>query len=460
MPQFDPSQLARWTDGRWTVEPVSTILGFGIDTRQLAKGDVFVALKTDRRDGHDFLGAAKDAGASAALVSEARSDVDLPQLVVGDPLGALQTIGREHRRSFSGTVIGITGSAGKTSTKNMLAAILGDRALATAGNLNNHLGVPLTLTRLDSSRHDFGVIEAGINGPDEMDELAGMIEPDVAMVTLVDHAHTAGLGSLEGVAREKAKLPASVRAPGDKVFPTSVACHAPFQALAETQVVVERVDFFQGSLDQNRAKFMVSHREDQTLLSLVVGPAAAEIYSMVRMSDGMAQNAALAATLARRLGISSDQVQTGLAAWRPAAMRGEIRQQQDRFIYLDCYNANPCSMADALETFQLRAPDKAPRLYVLGGMEELGEESERKHRELGGSLDLRPGDQLLVIGTGAEAVRAGALEAGACPLQVEVLANLSGVAAQVAGWSGAVFIKGSRRYQLETVLVEETSSPN
>ena len=121
MPEFPPSVLAEWTGGRWTAQPVSSLLGFTIDTRQLRSGQVFVAIKTDKRDGHDFLAAAEAAGASAALVSTADARLALPQLVVADPLLAFQAIARQHRLTFTGPVIGISGSAGKTSTKNLLA---------------------------------------------------------------------------------------------------------------------------------------------------------------------------------------------------------------------------------------------------------------------------------------------------------------------------------------------------
>ncbi|MEY4938740.1 MAG: hypothetical protein RIQ93_475, partial [Verrucomicrobiota bacterium] len=163
MPAFSPDTLARWTGGRWTARPVSPLTGFTADTRELKTGQVFVAIKTDRRDGHDFLAAAMAAGASAAIVATPDPDVALPQLCVSDPLGAFQAIAREHRRSFAAPVVAISGSAGKTSTKDLLALLLGGEAggvLATAGNLNNHLGVPLTLTRLDPTAHHFAVIEA------------------------------------------------------------------------------------------------------------------------------------------------------------------------------------------------------------------------------------------------------------------------------------------------------------
>ena len=167
MAVFSPDTLAQWTGGRWTVPPLSPLTGFAIDTRKVRPGQIFVALKTDQRDGHEFVASAEAAGASAALVALPNPAVALPQLVVADPLGAFQTIARAHRRNFRGPVVGISGSAGKTSTKNLLALLLGGEAggvLATEGNLNNHLGVPLTLTRLNPAEHRFAVIEAGISG--------------------------------------------------------------------------------------------------------------------------------------------------------------------------------------------------------------------------------------------------------------------------------------------------------
>jgi UDP-N-acetylmuramoyl-tripeptide--D-alanyl-D-alanine ligase len=213
MPTFAPQILAAWTGGRWTRLPEAPLTGFSADSRQLRPGQAFVALKTGRRDGHGFLAEAGRAGAVAALVAAAQADAALPQLVVPDPLTALQAIAREHRRSFAGPVIGISGSAGKTSTKDLLARLLGGErggVLATEGNLNNHLGVPLTLLRLDPRAHAFAVIEAGISAPGEMAALAAMIEPDAAVITLVAPAHLEALGGIEGVAREKALLPAAV----------------------------------------------------------------------------------------------------------------------------------------------------------------------------------------------------------------------------------------------------------
>ncbi len=225
MPVFEPELLSAWTGGRWSGRPATPSTGFSVDSRRLSPGQAFVALKTGKRDGHDFLNDAHKAGASAAIVSRADLRMPLAQLVVADPLAALQSIAREHRRMFHGTVIGITGSAGKTSTKELLSILLGGEAagaLATEGNLNNQIGVALSLCRLDPVRHRFAVIEAGISAKGEMESLARMIEPGLVLVTLIGPAHLADLGSLESVAKEKSVLASSVRRRRHLHFPELV----------------------------------------------------------------------------------------------------------------------------------------------------------------------------------------------------------------------------------------------
>jgi len=461
MPDFPAQLLASWTGGRWTAQPVPPLSGFTMDTRQLRAGQVFVALRTDRRDGHDFLAAAQAAGASAAIVATPDAALPLPQLVVADPLAAFQAIARAHRRTFTGPVIGISGSAGKTSTKNLLARLLGGEAagvLATEGNLNNHLGVPLTLTRLDPAVHRVAVVEAGIGGPGEMTPLANMIEPDVAIITLVAPAHTAELGGVAGVAREKALLPAAVRPAGVAIFPRQCREFTAFRALDVRTMIVEPADVLRpADPPPDKVYFAVSHRGDSTGLSLAYGRPPPLAFTFRRVSDGMAQNAALAICAALWLGVAPEAIQARLAGWEPAKLRGEIRRADGRLLYLDCYNANPASMADALGAFYGIAPADAPRLFVLGGMEELGAEAERHHRELGRALRLRPQDAVFAIGDHAGAVRAGALAAGAAPERVTVVDSLEPIAAALVGWRGAVFVKGSRRHALERIL--ETGAP-
>jgi len=465
VPVFAPENLAAWTSGQWTSSPSSPLTGFTMDTRQLHAGQVFVVIRTEKRDGHDFLPAAQAAGASAALVSRADPALALPQLVVADPLAAFQAIAREHRRTFRGPVVGISGSAGKTSTKNLLALLLGGEAggvLATEGNLNNHLGVPLTLTRLDPAKHTFAVIEAGISGPGEMAPLAAMIEPDIAINTLIAPAHVAELGSLEGVAREKAVLPAAVRASGVAVFPGQQLEFSAFRELSVRTLVVEAADVLRpAEPPKDRVYFTVTHRDDQTAVAVAYGAPPPLVFTFRRVSAGMAQNAVLAVCAALWLGVAPETVQARIAGWQPAKLRGELRREDGRLLYIDCYNANPAAMGDALDAFYAVAPESEPRLLVLGCMGELGAESAMYHRALGRSLRLRRGDHLFIIGDDAGAVRQGALESGLPAAQVEVVASLEPIKARLAGFRGAVFIKGSRRYQLENVLtMEAAASPH
>ncbi len=449
MPSFTPQELAAWTRGQWTAAPAAPLTGFTQDTRDLRPGDVFVALQTERRDGHAFLGAAQAAGAAGALVGRADPAVSLPQLVVADPLGALHLIAREHRRRFPGPVVGISGSVGKTSTKDLLGLLLGGPAtvLATEGNLNNHIGVPLTLTRLDPAVHLAAVIEAGISAPGDMAPLAEMIEPEHSIITLVAPAHLQKLGSLDVVAREKSRLPAANRPGGQAVFPVACWAFEPFRALANPLVLVpENEDMTK--VAARTVRFNVFHRPGRTELTL----DGKRRFTLRRVSSGMAQNAALALALGGQLGVSDAVLQSRLAEWAPAKWRGELRAFGAATVYCDFYNANPASMADAIDAFNGTVPAELPRLYVLGCMEELGDTAVLYHRQLGRLLHLRRGDFLFALGDQAAALREGLLENGNDPAAVEVITGLAPVRERLAGFKGAVFLKGSRRYQLETVL--------
>lgn len=438
---FSPDFLAATTGGHWTRQPECALTGFGIDTRTLRAGDVFVALKTAARDGHAFLGTARAAGAGAALVAVADATIDLPQLVVADPLTAFQAIAAAHRQRFAAPVVGVSGSAGKTSTKELLALLLAGApgtVLATAGNLNNHLGVPLTLTRLDPARHRFAVVEAGIGGPGEMAPLAGMIAADLGIITMVGPAHLEALGSLEGVAKEKAMLLSGARAGALKLFPAACLEYAAFRALAGPAVALAP---------------QIAHGAEGTRITFTpAGAERAETFVCRRVSAGMATNAALALAAALSLGVTAEQARARLASWAPADMRGELRRDaQGRWLYVDCYNANPASMHDALAVFAEIAPAGLPRLYVIGGMEELGADSGHYHRELGRALAarLRAGDRVLVL---AAESAAEALVAGAGHASVAAVPDLAALRPLFEDFGGAVFIKGSRRYRLETLL--------
>ncbi len=455
MPVYSPQLLAEWTTGQWLgPSPNPDIRGFCQDTRRLQPGDCFVALKTGQRDGHDFLPAARDAGAACALVSSARKDFDLPQLEVADPLAAFQMIAQQHRRVFTGPVVGVTGSCGKTSTKDLIAHLLGDRCLKTERNLNNTIGVPLTLTRLDPDLHRCAVVEAGINQPGEMAQLGAMIAPTVAVVTMIGPAHLEKLGSLENIAKEKAELtrlalPGAVMVVGESCMRFPVFHHFPgeiFSVCNECEA--------NPSLDSTEYRSCFrSYREGSETRVEVHSPLLAGQFTInAHLTNGMAANVVIAVLTAILCGAQWGDIKERLADWKPAADRGAIYHLHNNFYYVDCYNANPASMSDALKTFAALAPPEQPRLYVLGGMRELGEHAEALHREVGASLALRPEDRALLIGEEAYAYAEGLRESGAQPEQIRVFEETMMAHNVVDEFSGALFFKGSRAYALENLL--------
>ncbi len=210
---------------------------------------------------------------------------------------------------------------------------------------------------------------------------------------------------------------------------------------------------------RDKVYYAVSHRGDKTAVSLAYGPPPPVVFAFRRVSEGMAQNAALAICAALCLGVARDAIQARLSEWAPAKLRGEIRHEDGRLLYLDCYNANPASMADAVAAFHALVSPGDAKLYVIGCMEELGAEAAAHHRELGRSLQLGEADRLFAIGSHAPEVRAGVLERGGLTRNVQIVTALEPVAAALAEWRGPVFVKGSRRYQLEKVLEPQASAP-
>jgi UDP-N-acetylmuramoyl-tripeptide--D-alanyl-D-alanine ligase len=274
-----------------------------------------------------------------------------------------------------------------------------------------------------------------------------MISPDHSVITLVAPAHLEKLGSIEGVAREKALLPAATRPGGLAVFPVSCVAFESFRALPDALVLVPENEGMT-KVPGRAVKFNVFHRPDQTELTL----DGKRRFKLRRVSSGMAQNAALALALASEIGVKDADLQARLATWQPSQWRGELRQAGAATVYCDFYNANPASMSDAIDAFNGAVGAELPRMYVLGCMEELGRQAAAYHQQLGRQLHLRRGDVLFVIGQQAAALREGLLENGNDPAQVEVIVDLQPVREQLAGFKGAVFLKGSRRYHLETVL--------
>jgi len=444
MPTFAAADLAAWTAGRWTNAPAA-VTGFGTDTRALRPGDAFVAIRTDRRDGHDFLPAARAQGAACAFVSHAVAD-ELPQLVVADAAAALRAAAAAWRRRFTGPVIGVTGSVGKTSTKDLLGALLGPTAFVTEANLNNLLGVPLMLLRLEPARHRFAVIEAGMSVPGELRVSAEVIRPDLAIVTAVAPVHLEGVGSLAAVAREKATLVAALAEGGRGILPAALLVWPEFAALAGRCIAVRFAGEPAPAVPPARlVEARLGEEAGRRLLFL-----DGEAFPLGAVSDGLARNAALAIVAARQVGADLPTLRAALLAWSPPVGRGSLHVVGAQTFYVDCYNSSPASLLDAARCFdRLSASSARPRLWVIGGMAELGADSAALHRGCAAELPVRPQDTVVAFGGDAVQVLAG-LPAGPGPRVVAT--SLEAVRAAVAAHPGFVFVKGSRSFALERAL--------
>lgn len=453
MPEFEAAHLARITGGRWSGDRPGRINGFNFDTRRIDSGQCFVALESEHRDGHDFVGDAMAAGASCAMTSWVL-DCGLPQLVVPDPLLAMGAIATDLRSKFPKPVIGITGSCGKTSAKEMLRLLLGKHCThATTGNWNNRIGVPMTLFDLDPLQNDFAVIEAGINQPGEMALIGAMICADLTLVTHVGPAHLERLGSLDGIAAEKSKLAVSAKPDSPIVLPGTALQYPAFAALAKRCIAVR--------FDSTPVPPGVRRVVDCAIESCGDGAASklllqGQTYRLRSASRGMAQNAALSIVAAQTLGAGEATLAGRLETWEPEMTRGRVISTGGRYCYIDCYNANPASMADSLQAFQLSAPVNMPRCYVVGAMDELGPSADRFHFEVGQKLLLRPEDRAILIGPKilTAAYRRGALFFGGRSDQINCVENPDSVQSMVADFKGGLFLKGSRAYRLEKLLPE------
>jgi UDP-N-acetylmuramoyl-tripeptide--D-alanyl-D-alanine ligase len=464
MAMLDPGQAATIAHGAWVEgQPDAPLTTFAIDSRVLEPGQTFVALRTHRADGHDFIAAAAARGALAALVEKPDHSVALPQLAVSDSWQAFRSLARVWRQRFKGPVIGITGSVGKTTVKELLGSVMGSQWFRTRDNLNNTLGVPLSLLELDS-RHDAGaIIEAGINMPGEMQLLADIIDPDLALVTAVGPAHLEQLGSIEGVAAEKAKLAAAVRPGGVAVIRGQLLQHAAFRQLPDN-VRVHAV-----CLDEAEARLAgeagaphvtiyhykwAENANSRGMGGLRAGaPMPAGTFRFRAGSPGMVSNLALVVHTGLHLGVPPHTLQACLDSWRPFRHRGETWRHGKATFYIDCYNANPASMADSVQRFKILFAGK-PQLYVLGSMDELGEESAQWHRATARGLDLPQGSRVWLLGHGANAMREGLIAGGLKSDQITAVANPGSLQDELRAFEGAVFLKASRSSRLESLIPE------
>ncbi len=388
------AEVAAATGGRATRDFAAT--GVSIDSRGLAPGDLFVAL-TDRRDGHEFVAAALAAGAAGALVSRRPEGVaaDAPLVIVADVLAALTALGAAGRARSHARVIGVTGSVGKTSSKEMLRAALAGqgRVHAAEASFNNHWGVPLTLARLPEAA-DFAVIEIGMNRPGEIAPLSRLARPHVALVTTVAAAHLEAFDDIAGIAHEKAAIYEGLEPGGTAILPSGLDV-TPILAAAAARHAARRVSFGTGAGD-----------DWQLLATEVVGGATAArarhgrqtlLYKVQSPGRHFAMNALAVLAAAEAAGADPAVAALDLGQWHPPAGRGQretvvLDTVEDGLAFDlidDAFNANPASMAAALEVLAGAGPrDGIGRISagrciaILGDMLELGPTEDALHRAL------------------------------------------------------------------------------
>jgi UDP-N-acetylmuramoyl-tripeptide--D-alanyl-D-alanine ligase len=456
----------------WTLSDILTATGgeilsgdsmqefenIGIDSRSIAPRDVFVAIAGDIHDGHDFVNNAVQQGVSGLIISRDQSakfplaDWQTRQIAcvaVADTTRALGDLAAFHRSRTDVPLTAITGSNGKTTTRQMTAQVVAQKynTLATIGNYNNQIGVPLTLLRL-SGENEQAVIELGTNSPGEIARLARMCAPDIGVVTNVGPAHLEGLGSLDGVMREKEQLITHLKAGGKAVL--NADDRRVYQMASRTE----------------REKLLFGLSKEAGIRATAVTERTGGISFKLHLPDGhlpvalrvpgqfMVLNALAAAAVGYLLDLSAEEIKAGLESFEPAWGRMDIFQTANGIhIIDDTYNANPESMKAAIETLRtLRRNNRS--LFVAGDMLELGDQSEALHKQVGAWAAAANIDKLLVTGEFASAVAAGATNAKMKPADIfsgtrdEIIDALK-QSLKSGDW---VLIKGSRGARMETVV--------
>lgn len=447
-------EVARFSGGRLIKgDPSLPVDRLHTDTRTLLAGDCFVALRGDRFDGHAFVAQVKNHGAVAALVSHLLIPSNVPDdlglVEVPNTLEALQRFAATYRQLLSVQTIGVTGSSGKTSTKELIASVLRTRfrTKATEGNLNNHIGVPLTLIKLDED-DEYGVVEMGMNHPGELAPLVKMTAPEIGVISSIGPAHIEFFADQAAIAAEKAELIAALPPEGLAVLNGDDEWSRRIADRARARVVwigngadsTWRAEDLQIATDS--LSFCLRHNGGALRVRLPV------------VNRVMVANALLAAAVGRECGLTLDEIARGLEAVQFPGARMQVVKAHGTWIINDAYNANPDSMKAALLALS-EFPGTNRRLAVLGSMGELGQHATELHREIGEFAARRDLAFLVAVGPYAEAYAKGAMAAGLGRNQI--VATLDAEEATMAlkpllREGDAVLVKGSRFMGLDRLV--------
>jgi UDP-N-acetylmuramoyl-tripeptide--D-alanyl-D-alanine ligase len=432
-------------DGNVLIDKIST------DSRTLKRGELFVALCGESFDGHNFIEPAVKAGAAGAIVDLVWNGKTLPEFALiraQDTLRAYQTLAANYRRALALRVLCITGSNGKTTTKDFAASVLARkfRVTKTEGNFNNHVGLPRTILEANSE-HQVAVWEIGMNHPGEVAALAKIAAPDAAIITNVGVAHIEFMGSREAIALEKGALAKAVSAQGSVILNADDDFSKTIAQRTRAKV------FFAGISSGSIRAGEINQSAGGSEFTILEGAHRCRAQLAVPGLH-MVQNAILAVAAGRVFGVSLEEGAAGLAAAPLTKARLQIKQVHGVQFLDDSYNANPDSMKAALRTL-VELDTAGKRIAVLGEMRELGEQSARGHREVGEAAAEFGIDHLIAVGGSAAAIadaaRAAGLRNAATARSTTEAAELLG---EIAAPGDLVLIKGSRAARTELVLEE------
>ena len=427
------------------------------DSRQVKPGNVFVALRGERFDAHDFLDAVIAQGASAVVVERVTPGLNVPAIIVPDARVALGQIGHGWRAQYNVPVIGVTGSNGKTTVKEMIAAILAaafgeDGYLGTRGNFNNEIGVPLTLFRLDAA-HQAAVIEMGMNHPGEIAVLSRIAAPTIGLVNNAQREHQEFMATVEAVARENGAVIRHLPADGVAVFPAG----DPFTPLWREEAGNRRVVTFGLVPDADVGASYTSGTFGSVLSVTVKGIALAPASFKVELAavgEHNVKNALAAIACALSAGIAVDAVVRGLESFAPVSGRLQRKTARSGALVIDdTYNANPDSVRAAIDVL---AGIAGPRVLVLGDMGEVGDQGPQFHREIGAYAKQRGIDRFYVLGELAQhaiqAYQDTTGEGAAIGAHFTDIAALNAAVEQAAPAGAVILVKGSRFMKMERVV--------
>ena len=452
-------QIAYWVGGTLhglkNGSPTREATGYSIDSRTLKPGELFFAVRGDRFDGHDFVGSALERGASAAVVAKSKV-LELPEavrqqtlLIVDEPLITLQTLAAAVRRHWGKRVIGITGSAGKTTTKEAVATVLGARfqVLKSQGNLNNGFGLPLQLLRLEPE-HEVAVIEMGMSNAGEIEALARIAVPNWGVVTNVGNAHAENFhDAIAGVARAKYELVASL--PADGV--AFLNCDDPYVSQFGRDFHGKTIYFGKGPCADLRADSLEELGIEGLRIHVRAGQHEADV-QLHLLGQHNVSNALAAIAVGLEAGIPLDSCAAALATLEPGDKRGQTLAVREATIINDCYNSNPEALKAMIQTLMSMPGQR--HILVAGEMLELGHESEALHKSCGEAAASAGVDIVLGVRGDAAHIVEGARQAGAEAIFVETPEQAGAWLRRNLRERDVVLLKASRGVRLERALDE------